>query len=60
MYDINYISAQNIGINSTGATPDPSAMLDVSSTTGGVLVPRVDLSSTTIASSITLLQKYNR
>ena len=41
MYDINYISAQNIGINSTGATPDPSAMLDVSSTTGGVLVPRM-------------------
>ena len=41
MYDINYISAQNIGINSTGNPPDPSAMLDVSSTTGGVLVPRM-------------------
>lgn len=60
MYDINYISAQNIGINSTGNPPDPSAMLDVSSTTGVVLIPRVALSSTTSASPITLIQFYNR
>lgn len=33
--------AQNIGINSTGATPDASAMLDVASTTSGILIPRM-------------------
>jgi hypothetical protein len=31
----------NIGINPTGALPHPSAILDVSSTTGGVLFPRM-------------------
>ena len=36
------ISAQaQVGINSTGANPDNSAMLDVSSTDKGVLVPRM-------------------
>jgi hypothetical protein len=35
------ISAQNIGINATGAAPDKSAMLDVSSTDKGMLVPRM-------------------
>lgn len=34
------INAQ-VGINSTGATPNSSAMLDVSSTTKGVLIPRM-------------------
>ena len=33
--------AQNVGINSTGATPDASAMLDVNSSTKGLLVPRM-------------------
>ncbi|MDA9563861.1 collagen-like protein [Flavobacteriales bacterium] len=33
--------AQNVGINGSGAVADPSAMLDVSSTKGGVLVPRM-------------------
>ncbi len=33
--------AQNIGINATGDTPDPSAMLDVSATNKGMLVPRM-------------------
>jgi hypothetical protein len=35
------ISAQNVGINSTGAPPSASAMLDVASTTSGFLVPRM-------------------
>ncbi len=35
------VIAQNIGINSTGATPNSSAMLDVVSTTKGLLIPRV-------------------
>jgi hypothetical protein len=33
--------AQNIGINSTGATPAASAMLDVASSNKGVLMPRM-------------------
>ena len=36
------LMAQSVGINATGNTPDPSAMLDVQSTTQGVLVPRMD------------------
>ena len=37
---INIINAQ-MGINSTGTAPNPSAMLDVSSTTKGLLPPRM-------------------
>ncbi len=33
--------SQNVGINSTGATPDASAILDVGSTTKGMLTPRM-------------------
>src|ERR1700736_5925144 len=33
--------AQNIGISATGATPHPSAMLDISATDKGMLVPRM-------------------
>ena len=36
-----FSQAQNVGINSSGATPDPSAMLDVNSTTKGFLAPRM-------------------
>jgi hypothetical protein len=35
------LQAQNVGINTTGAVADPSAMLDVLSTTSGVLIPRM-------------------
>jgi hypothetical protein len=35
------VIGQNVGINTTGAIPDPSAMLDVSSTTKGLLIPRL-------------------
>ncbi len=34
-------SSQNVGINGTGATPDASAMLDIASTTSGLLAPRM-------------------
>ena len=37
--------AQNIAINSTGAMPDDSAMLDVASTAKGLLIPRITLAS---------------
>src|SRR5215211_5667308 len=33
--------SQNVGINSTGSAPDGSAMLDVSSTSKGFLMPRM-------------------
>src|SRR5258706_11673447 len=33
--------SQNVAINSTGSSPDASAMLDVSSTTSGFLLPRM-------------------
>ena len=53
LLDIKVLTAQNIGINSTGVSPDPSAMLDVSSTNTGVLIPRVALTTSTSASPIT-------
>ena len=36
------IVAQNIGINATGALPNASAMLDISATNKGMLVPRMN------------------
>jgi hypothetical protein len=46
------IKAQNVGINATGAIPNASAMLDVSATNKGVLVPQVSLASLTDATTI--------
>jgi hypothetical protein len=37
--------AQNVAINSTGAAPNSSAMLDISSANSGLLIPRVALSA---------------
>ncbi|MFT6843237.1 MAG: hypothetical protein ACJASR_002012, partial [Psychroserpens sp.] len=43
-------SAQNVGINSTGANADPSSILDVTSADKGLLIPRVNIADlTTIA-----------
>jgi hypothetical protein len=57
------VSAQNVAINATGASPDPSAMLDVNATNAGLLVPRVTLASlndgATIVSPATSLLVYN-
>lgn len=36
-----YAPAQNVGINEDGSPPDPSAILDIRSTTKGLLVPRM-------------------
>ena len=38
---VTFTQAQNVGINSSGATPDASAMLDISSSTKGLLAPRM-------------------
>jgi hypothetical protein len=40
-FAIAYTQNQGVAINSDGSQADPSAMLDVKSTTGGVLVPRM-------------------
>ena len=45
--------AQNVGINTTGATPNSSAGLDVDFTNKGLLIPRVALTSITDAVTIT-------
>lgn len=42
---------KNIGINATGATPNASAMLDIVSTTSGVLIPRMTHHQMAIISS---------
>jgi hypothetical protein len=46
------VSAQSVGINTTGNAPDPSAMLDVSSNDKGVLIPRVQLDDATTQAPI--------
>jgi hypothetical protein len=52
-----------VSINTTGNVPDGSAMLDVSATNKGILVPRVALTGTTDATTIftpaTSLLVYN-
>ena len=40
---VSFSFAQNVGINATGSLPDNSAMLDVSSTTKGLLPPRMTM-----------------
>lgn len=55
--------AQNVGINSTGSTPNSSAMLDIDANNKGLLIPRVALTGTTdavtISSPATSLLVYN-
>jgi trimeric autotransporter adhesin len=36
------VYSQNVGINTDGSSPDPSAILDVKSTDKGILIPRMD------------------
>jgi len=60
---VSSLSAQNVGVNATGATPDVSAMLDIVNANKGLLIPRVALQSTTDAATIatpaTSLLVYN-
>lgn len=46
-------NAQNVAINTIVAVADASSLLDVSSTTKGVLVPRVALTATNVAAPVT-------
>lgn len=52
LISINVFS-QNVGINSTGASPNSSAGLDVDFTSKGVLIPRLALTITTSAVPVT-------
>jgi hypothetical protein len=56
-------SGQNVGINSDGTAPSASAMLEVKSTSKGLLIPRVTLTGTTdvttISSAAASLLVYN-
>lgn len=47
------VTAQNVGINTTGAVPLASAMLDIDATNRGLLIPRVALTATNAAGPIT-------
>lgn len=63
IYLTNVLLSQNVGINGSAAVPDASAMLDVSSSNKGLLIPRVALTSTTDVTTIpspqTSLMVYN-
>jgi phosphotransferase system IIA component len=50
---LNLLFGQNVGINTTGAVPDASSILDISSTDKGVLIPRVNIIDITTAAPIT-------
>ena len=53
-------NAQNVGINATGAAPAASAMLDISSTNSGLLIPRMTTAQrTAIAAPATGLLVYD-
>ena len=52
--------AQNVAINATGAAPVASAMLDITSTTSGLLIPRMSsVQRVAIASPATGLKVYD-
>lgn len=57
------LHCQNVGINSSGATPNSSAMLDVAAINKGLLIPRIALlnntDATTIVTPATSLLIYN-
>ncbi|MEZ4807763.1 MAG: hypothetical protein R2815_09905 [Flavobacteriales bacterium] len=57
------VAGQNVGINPTGAAPAASAMLDVTSTNSGLLIPRIALTSevdvATIPAAANSLLVYN-
>lgn len=56
----SYLAEAQVAINTTGANPDNSAMLDISSTTRGLLIPRMTTAErTAIVSPATGLLVYD-
>lgn len=56
----HFVSAQNVAINTSGAAPAASAMLDISSTNSGLLIPRMtSVQRTSIAAPATGLKVYD-
>lgn len=54
------LQAQNVAINATGAAPNASAMLDITSTTSGILIPRMTTAQrTAIAAPAQGLRVYD-
>lgn len=45
---VSYLKAQNVGISTTGTAPRDCAMLDVSSSNKGLLIPNLALNSNTV------------
>jgi len=41
LFPSSFLFAQNVSINANGDLPDPNAILDISSTTSGLLIPRM-------------------
>ncbi len=41
LFSSTFLLAQNVGINNSGTLPDSNAILDISSTTKGLLIPRM-------------------
>lgn len=50
---LSNVIAQSVGINASGSAPDASAMLDISSSSKGLLIPRIALSSLTDNTTVT-------
>lgn len=48
---INHVSAQGVAFNATGAAADASAMVDVASTSKGMLIPRMTNAQINVISS---------
>lgn len=63
LFAVFSVSAQNVGINTDGSSPDASALLEIKSSNKGLLIPRVSLQSKTDAITIsnpaTSLLVYN-
>ena len=58
LFSVNNSKAQSVAINATGAAADPSAMLDVSSTTKGLLIPRMTIAQRHLILPVTGLMVY--
>jgi hypothetical protein len=53
LFSMHVLKAQNVGVNSTGAVPDASAMMDIASANSGMLIPRVALTAINAAGPVT-------